>query len=100
MVTTVVTARPRPLSSITLSVRRNFLLRVTKKLRGRFSRLTWMRRQDGPIETPRRPSTIAADSVVVECDIGSCVNCCVVGPVDADDGAIGFPSSPFLFPFL
>lgn len=44
MVTTVVTARPRPLSSIMLSVSRNFLLRVRKKLSGRFSRDTWMRR--------------------------------------------------------
>lgn len=44
MVTTVVTARPRPLSSIMSSVSRNFLLRVRKKLSGRFSRDTWMRR--------------------------------------------------------
>lgn len=40
IVTTVVTARPSPLSSMVSSVMRNFLERETKKLSGRFSRLT------------------------------------------------------------
>lgn len=92
MVTTVVTARPKPLSSMTLSVSRNFLLSVTKKLSGRFSRLTWMRRHDvGPIVWTRVDSDMPASTSVTgvtEFVCESASDCTCVVSVDADDGVI------------